>query len=185
MKLASAKRPARGEVVCGDDFVVVHGESTLIAIADGLGHGPAALEASHAFCQFVASRPLDTLQPLMLAGSQAIAHTRGAAAALVRICPASHRMWFTGVGNIELHAVSQHRIRPVSTAGIVGRKLRKIVQYEYPLVPGDLLLLHTDGISSRLELSDEVHPELDRIVDNVMSRHGKDHDDATCIVVRY
>jgi len=44
---AGAQRPLAGEKVCGDVFTVAsHAESTIVCLAGGLGHGPAAHEAS-------------------------------------------------------------------------------------------------------------------------------------------
>ena len=66
----------------------------------------------------------------MKEASAAIKQTRGAAAAIVRVTT-SGKLLFVGVGNIEMHAVSRERIRPVCTPGIVGRNVRKIIVFEY------------------------------------------------------
>jgi hypothetical protein len=186
MKLAirTAQRSYAGEVVCGDAITVVPGERTLIALADGLGHGGLAAEAAEAFCRFVAARSELGLRALMTMATEAISRTRGAAAALLRLDLTSGEMQFAGIGNIELQAVSREPIRPVSVPGIVGRRIRKVRVFSYRVHEGDLLLMYTDGISSRLTLGDYSKREEQEVADSVLDEHGKLHDDATCVVIR-
>ena len=61
IQVGIAQRPANGEVVCGDHCAVVaEGAVTLIAVADGLGHGPHAATAAQQFCAVVADRRQQT-----------------------------------------------------------------------------------------------------------------------------
>jgi hypothetical protein len=184
LTICAAQRPYAGETVCGDAYSVVDGERTLIALADGLGHGPAAAEAANAFCRFAAERPSTGLRALMTLASDEIAKTRGAAAALLRIDLPRGELEFAGVGNIEVRAVSREPIKPVSVAGIVGRRMRKVRVFGYPVHRGDLLIAFTDGISSRLSLTDYAELDEQSLADRVMADHGKLHDDATCVVIR-
>src|SRR5512145_1114262 len=116
----SAQRPARGETVCGDAVSVVEvNESILVAVADGLGHGPHAAEASRGFCGVVERYGSLPLRDVMTLGAEAIACTRGAAAALLRLDRASGTGSFLGIGNIELRALAHPPISVVSRAGIV------------------------------------------------------------------
>ena len=47
LEVAAAERSARGQSVCGDATLVRQAAgTTTIAMADGLGHGPAAAEAA-------------------------------------------------------------------------------------------------------------------------------------------
>ena len=184
LTICTAQRAYAGETVCGDAYTVVHGERTLVALADGLGHGPAAAEAAESFCRFVTNRPTSGLGALLNQASDEIAKTRGAAAALLRIDNESGEIEFAGVGNIELQAVSLEPIRPVSVPGIVGRRIRKVQVYSYRIHEGDLLIAYTDGISSRFTLGDYAELEEQALADRVLADHGKLHDDATCVVIR-
>jgi serine/threonine protein phosphatase PrpC len=154
-----------------------------VALADGLGHGPMAHEASEAFCDYVRRSMEIGLEQLVRRASDAIARTRGAAAAVVRIDEEAGTLAFAGVGNIELQAISKVPIRPVSTPGIVGRPLRKVVVYRYEIGPGDLLALYSDGISSRFDLKKFKRLEPQQIADGILAQHGKHHDDATVLVI--
>ncbi len=56
--------------------------------------------------------------------------------------------------------------------------------WEYPLAAGDLLVLMTDGISTRFDLADLAHLEPQPLADALVLRHHKEHDDASCLVAR-
>ena len=168
----------------GDAYVVLRTENVLLAMADGLGHGPTAREAALAFCEFVSLHADWPLDAILRASSQAMAHTRGAAAGLLRIGLGTGRASFAAVGNVELRTASARPFHPVSTPGIVGRPFRNVVVFEYEMSPGDTLVLHTDGISSRMDPSLLAGLDEQDAADAVLREHGKDHDDATCVVVR-
>lgn len=184
MDIGIAERPCQGETVCGDTHLVISGEVTLVAMADGLGHGPAAREAAVAFKEYVEEHAQESLEDILRGASAAISKTRGVAAALARIDQRAMTLSFAGVGNIEMHTVSRERIRPVSIPGIVGSRLRKVKQFDYNLALGDLLMLHSDGISSRLNLEDFRKLGVQEMADTIMEQHGKWHDDVTCLVIR-
>ena len=184
MDIGVAERPCQGETVCGDTHLVIAGEVTLVAMADGLGHGPQAREAALAFNKHVEEHAHESLEEILRGASAAISKTRGVAAAVMRIDQRAMTMSFAGVGNIDMHAVSSERIRPVSIPGIVGSRIRKVRQFDYDLAIGDLLLLHSDGISSRLILEDFRKLAVQEMADEILLQHGKYHDDATCLVIR-
>lgn len=186
MDIEIAKRPMLGQTVCGDVASVIHTNDggVLIVLADGLGHGTMAHEAAEAFCAFAELHATRPIEAIMREGSLAIAATRGAAAALLRIGDGGTRLSFCGIGNIEVQANSVDAIRPICMPGIVGRPLRKVLSFDYALSCGDLLVAHTDGISSRFRLEKYAHFPAVEAADRILSEHGKGHDDATCIVIR-
>ena len=186
MDVSIAQRPIRDETVCGDTAVVVPGRpgETLIVVADGLGHGAKAHEAATAFCAYAESHADEPLEAIVREGSHAVSATRGLAAALIRISGEGARLSFCGVGNIELQAASAAAIRPVCVPGIIGRPLRKVLVFDYTLREGDLLVAHTDGISSRFHLEDYAALGAQEAADRILAEHGKSHDDAMCVVIR-
>ena len=185
MEIATIHRPIHSERVCGDVTLVHHGSTILIALADGLGHGPLAAEAAQAFCDYLGHHADDPLERLLRGASAAVAGTRGLAGAVLRIDERAHQLEFAGVGNIELNAVSQSPIRPVCSPGIIGRPIRVIKPYQFNLAPGDLLVMHSDGISSRMDLQPHKALIPSAIAEVILQQYGKRHDDASCVVVRY
>ncbi len=185
IEIGTAQRPARHQTVCGDALAVVRLNGTVvIALADGLGHGPEAREAAEAFCAWVEGRPVEDFHKLLRGATGTLAGTRGAAGAVTRIDETRGAMEFCGVGNIELRALSRERIAPICVEGIIGRPLRTIKSFDYPVYPGDLLVLHSDGISTRFDLARYHDGLVGDIAGLILAEHGKDHDDATCVVIR-
>lgn len=184
LEIGAVQRPIRNEKVCGDAFVVLRNHEITIALADGLGHGPKAAEAAIAFCEYVEAHASRSLEEILIGATADLSDTRGAAAALVRIGSQHRELSFAGIGNIELQAVSKIPIRPACTPGIVGRPLRKVLKFDYELSPGDLLAIYSDGISSRFRLDSYRHLDAQGTAEAILADHGKQHDDATCVVVR-
>ncbi len=178
-------RPRHGERVSGDAFLIRKGACPLLVVADGLGHGEHAAEAALRMIDVARSAtesdsPVDILQ----VASRMLAGTRGAVALVARLDHDNSRMTVAGVGNIELKALSQQPIHPISSPGILGRRIRVIRQYEYTLCAGDLIVILSDGVSRRLDL----HPIRDLgvrdLVEATLRDHGQSHDDATCLAAR-
>jgi phosphoserine phosphatase RsbX len=184
VSIGTAQRALVGQSVCGDAILVLRGGCTTIVLADGLGHGPKAAEASAALCAFVEAHVTDGLEDLLGGASEALSHTRGAAGAIMRIDEHASSMEFAGVGNVEVQAVSARPIRPFCAPGIIGQRLRKIIRFEYLLEPGDVLAMYSDGVSSRFALEDYAGRPADEAAQAILAAHGKNHDDASCIVIR-
>ena len=180
-----AQRAYGGEAVCGDAVYIGANESGLVAVVDGLGHGPEAANAARAFVEFVEARPSAPLDATLHEASRSIAHTRGVAAGLVQLSGPEHRLRFAGVGNIEVKAQCRAAVHPVCASGIVGRPLRKINVYEYAAFPGDTVALMTDGISTRFDLGElDLEQPPQALAEAILSCFGKGTDDATCVVLR-
>ncbi len=190
-----AQRPCRGETLCGDAlFAVEREELFLLAVADGLGHGPHAEAAARAFCDAVrrAEDPRD-IEGVLLAADRALVSTRGAAGALLAIDRMTLKLCFAGVGNIEVQAKSRKPVRPVSIAGVLGRRLRKVKTFDFEVSPGDWLAVYSDGISSRFSFAMSLDatkksslgrgPSPQQVADRILADHGKTIDDATCVVL--
>lgn len=181
---AAAQRPCRGEVACGDAFLVVDGDITLVVVVDGLGHGPKAREAALRFVEHADHQRQSSPQEILEAGNAAVSGTRGVAAMVAKLDCLAGTIDVAGVGNIELRAISRFPITPISTPGIVGRPVRSIREFRYPLSAGDLLVLSSDGISRRAELAPYCELDPAAMAKALLEEYGSTHDDATCVVVR-
>lgn len=186
MEIAVVQRPAEGETLCGDAYAVVRsGRSTLVAMADGLGHGPEAERAARAFCDHAGTAPGGSLESILESADRAIAGTRGVVAALLRLDPPDH-IEFAGVGNVVLRALSRTPIHALSVAGVLGRRSARRPRSErFAVEDGDLLVLHTDGVSLRYDLAPLRGEPASRVARELLDVHGRAHDDATCLVVRW
>ncbi len=121
-------------------------------VADGLGHGPDAAEASveavRVFGRFNGHQ-VPTLLDYIHGGLRA---TRGAAVSIARHDAAARKMVYSGIGNVAgVLAVPDALRRMVSMAGTAGFNARKIQAFDYPFESG-LLILHSDGLQSNWTL---------------------------------
>lgn len=179
--------PVVGETQSGDDYCVVDdGTSVLVAVVDGLGHGPEAATAAKAATGYVREHARLPLRALLEGCHQALVGTRGAVVGLARIDRATQRLGYIGLGNIEVRVVTSAKThRPISHGGIAGHALRKPPVEEYPFVPGDLLIMHTDGISDRFELSALARRrDVQMLANQIALESGKMHDDQLLLILK-
>ena len=146
---AGLLRPISGEVECGDAFAVIPGDGQLTALmCDGLGHGPLAAIASRDAVAALAEGPAAEPAVLLERVHRRLGRTRGGAAAVV--CVTGQVVRFAGLGNIAAWILTdKSRSGLLSVPGIAGHQARSIRQFEYELPAGAVVVLHSDGLSSR------------------------------------
>jgi serine phosphatase RsbU (regulator of sigma subunit) len=181
--------PKRGELACGDAWHVEQTPTgrTMIIVADGLGHGLLAAEASRqAIRLFRENLHLDTVR-MMQVLHEGMRATRGAAIAVAEIKQDQKELRFTGVGNISASIyVGLNSRSLVSQNGTVGAEARRIQEFTYPWTPDSLLLMHSDGLSSQAQIAKYAglrfkHPSL---IAGVLYRDfRRERDDATVMVL--
>jgi negative regulator of sigma-B (phosphoserine phosphatase) len=189
MEFGIVYRPKSGRSVSGDAYLIKEeDEATLICLVDGLGSGEGAAEAAQAAIGCVEVNGTLSLSDIMAKCHQALKGTRGAVIALTRISFAESTVTFVGVGNIGVHVRSTALIKPISKNGIVGYRLPRLKEFVYPYTPGDLFVLHTDGISNRFTLDNAVWmqeaQDVQILADEIARNFGKENDDITVIIAR-
>jgi serine/threonine protein phosphatase PrpC len=187
LDLGIAERPKIGATISGDSYYVKENESTaLIAVIDGLGGGEAAAEAAKKAYDAIDNLAERPLSMIMQAAHTACVGTRGAVVGLLRLDYAQHEASYVGVGNIGIHVVSRHVIKPLSRNGIVGYRMPTLMEHKAQYDAGDTFILFSDGISVRFSESPLMHETLapQALADRVLETFGKDIDDATIVVVR-
>ncbi|QEH34526.1 Serine/threonine-protein kinase RsbT [Aquisphaera giovannonii] len=145
-----------GEEVSGDAWAVEEREGrTLIAVADGLGHGLPASEAAREAVRTFRDRAADGPGAVLAAAHDALRKTRGAAMAVAEIDHLRGRLCYAGVGNISGSIVAGPECRGtglVSHNGTVGHAVRKIQEFAHPWPAGALLVMHSDGLGTQWRL---------------------------------
>ena len=163
-------------------------QGALVAVADGLGHGPeAAVAARTAMETLEADADLPVTELLRRCHDQ-LRPTRGAALSLASFDARKQTMAWVGVGNVDgvlVRASPMARMeRLLLLGGVVGRRLPHVHASVLTVSPGDTLILVTDGIrgdfAERLPMGGPA-PSAERI----LARHAMDTDDALVLVVRY
>ncbi|AET92127.1 putative anti-sigma regulatory factor, serine/threonine protein kinase [Burkholderia sp. YI23] len=151
--------PLATETVSGDAWSchMNQGEFTVL-VADGLGHGPLANVAAIEAAKVLAANGDETLERIMDVANDALRPTRGAAVGIARM-PAFASMpdmpvSFAGIGNISASVWSEGAHKHlVSHSGIVGHSARRAQQFDVPYPPNALVVLASDGLTSRWDLA--------------------------------
>ncbi len=180
-----ALRPKPGETVCGDRVVVHEATETevLVAVVDGLGHGPLAGEAAEAAARFVIENASLALEELFLSCHRAIKRTRGVAMTVVRVDRSARTLVHAGIGNVDLWAISETPASARPDPGVVGGRVRRVHESRFSIAPGDVFAIVSDGISTRLNLGAYARLGAQSTADAILRDHAKDHDDASCAVL--
>ena len=79
-------------------------------VVDGLGHGPFAGEAAREAVAVFRSQATTGVASTLKLVDQALTKTRGAAGAIVELCPAKGHVTAAGVGNISMRTPEQWRV---------------------------------------------------------------------------
>lgn len=178
--------PYPGEELSGDAWAV---KANRVLVCDGLGHGHAAHAASSKardlFIEHDLNLPLENLLERL---HRALMATRGGAVALAEVLPEQAQVRFCGMGNISgtLHEGRSRSM--VSGNGTVGYKIGRIQSFSYPWSPTTLMMLASDGINTRHDMS--AYPGLTgrhpALIAAVIHRDFRRHnDDATVVVMKH
>lgn len=182
--------PIKGETVSGDSWSYVKHEQTLkLIVADGLGHGMFAHEASQlAIKVFHQEEAEASNAAIMNMLHTSLRSTRGAAVAVAEIDLNKMIMNYCGVGNIAGSLLSANSTkRPITHNGTVGVQLRKVQSLPYPVEDNSILIMHSDGLTANWQMSD--HPGLSLkhpfVISAVLYRdYGRITDDTTVVVYK-
>jgi anti-sigma regulatory factor (Ser/Thr protein kinase) len=189
--VAIITRAMEGEIVCGDSaaFRTDDAGTTTVLLADGLGHGELAARASREAVRALGSAQLAQGPARILKHlNDALRGTRGAAAAVVQLNAVDANVTFAGIGNVAVWIDDGTRRQSlVSTPGIVGSYARTVREVVLPLMAGSLVLLHSDGLTSKWDLA--AFPGLRRrnpllIAATLIRDAGVHRDDASVAVAR-
>lgn len=183
-------RPKLNELANGDTFVIknIH-EATLIGVIDGVGHGVLANQAANVARQYVERHAESPLLDIFRGVERACSSTRGVVMALVVLNWKKSTFQYASVGNIEIKIFSQahDKSRFIVRRGIVGKHAPPPVVTENEWHSGDMLALHSDGISTHWHWDDFMsylnHP-VQMITEEIFNAMQKNYDDATIVIVK-
>lgn len=181
--------PIAGEAVSGDAWASQFlDDRYLLMVADGLGHGPQAAEASLAAVRILQENGHRPPPEILAAAHASLRSTRGAAVAITELNLQTEAVCYAGVGNISGCLVSGDRSTSmVSYNGTVGHEVRKINSFSYSWMRGGLLIMHSDGLRTQWRLDRypglfTKHPSL--IAGILYRDFNRGRDDVTVLVAR-
>lgn len=184
--------PVAGETQCGDSWNAAEvGPALRVIVADGLGHGPLASEASEEAVEVFDRNPAAGVAETLEIAHGPLKKTRGAAVSVARVEPGAGLVRFAGAGNVTgvllSPAENGGRRSLVSRNGTVGLRLSPGPEFTYPWIDRSVLVLHSDGLHTQWTLEQEPglasrHPAL--IAGVLFRDHRRGRDDVTVVAAR-
>ncbi|PPA70539.1 PP2C family serine/threonine-protein phosphatase [Jeotgalibacillus proteolyticus] len=156
-----------GKSVCGDSYFMFSTEEYFICIlADGLGSGTYANEASTAACDVVAMHHEEDVETLMERCNHSLLKKRGAAVAIVKIDLVKKVVQYSCVGNVRFYFYSHsgNLTYPLPVTGYLSGRPQKFKVQRFVYEDGASFLLHSDGlVLTRVRPLLQSHHSLDYI----------------------
>ncbi|HUQ90374.1 MAG TPA: ATP-binding SpoIIE family protein phosphatase [Bryobacteraceae bacterium] len=187
LRVGAVAKPIAGEQVSGDAWAMSEcGAGVHFVMADGLGHGILAAEASAealtAFRRKQETAPVAILQNI----HRALRGTRGAAVAAAYLDFDAGVARFAGIGNIAAVLAGPGRNHHmVSHNGTAGHETFRFQEFVYPLDGHALFIMHSDGLTTSWNL--DPYPGLrahhPAIIAGVLYRDASRNRDDVCVVV--
>jgi negative regulator of sigma-B (phosphoserine phosphatase) len=192
LEWSAAARVRPGERVPGDLALITPSPAgTLIAVADGLGHGPPAARAARVAVREAWLSPEADIAAITRSCHRALRSTRGAVLSLGVVARARRTLTWLGVGTVEgrvLRTTFGGRTAQESLVlapGLPGRDLPEVSPRTVRLNRGDLVIFATDGVAQCFADDLDVSGSTAEIAGRIMRRYWKANDDALSIVARY
>ncbi len=180
---------APGETACGDAWDAVQVDCRLaVMVADGLGHGPDAAQASKAATAVFRVDPLGLPSRVLAHAHRELKSTRGAAVAMAQVDLERQTIVFCGVGNVTARIITAVEDKTLmSQNGTAGIQIRTARDVNYGWTDHSMLVMYSDGIAGRWDLKAapallQHHPVL--LAAWLMRDHCRGRDDATVVAVR-
>lgn len=191
LDIAGVAVPYPGERHCGDAWVYESTpERTVVLVVDGLGHGWEAAEAAQEAVATFRKRLQSGPGQILGFVHEALRKTRGAVGAVTEIRPHERTLIHAGVGNISAVLLSNGTSRSlVSHNGTLGVATSRIQEFKSEWPKDGVLVIHSDGLQSRWDLSPSAYPGLlarhPALIGGALLRDfRRQRDDASVVVVK-
>jgi anti-sigma regulatory factor (Ser/Thr protein kinase) len=190
LEIGAVCLPISGETHNGDAWAtaVTPDGITQVLIADGLGHGQFAEEASSSAVQSFIEPGAASLTDALGRIHAALRTTRGAAVSGASFDPTGGHIEFGGIGNVAGRIVAEQGTHSmVSHSGTAGASARRISTFSYEWPANSVAVMHSDGLASHWRLDRfpglaRRHPSL--IAGLLYRDWSRGRDDVTIVVCR-
>jgi phosphoserine phosphatase RsbX len=187
LEWSAASASIEGEVESGDLAVVEEFEGgVLVAVIDGLGHGPDAASAARVAAGELSSHCREPIEQLLERCHRALRGTRGVVMSLASVEPGADQMHWLGIGDVMgVLFRTNGREWIINRGGVVGFRLPTLRRSTVPIAAGDVLIFATDGI--RDDFADRLLPggPSSQLAQKILAQSRKRTDDALVLVARY
>lgn len=175
-----------GKVLCGDSyFFTATSEYFVCVLADGLGSGQYAYEASQAVVSAVEQYHHEDVDSIMKHSNKALLQKRGAAVSVFKVYFQAREFVYSCVGNIRffLYSSKGKLTYPLPVTGYLSGKPQVYHTQRFSFDPHSKFLIFSDGYEFQgiKALLKGLYPAK-MIAEEIIANHAKSNDDATFIV---
>jgi len=194
MAIGSVKQSFGDNKHCGDQFGHWQkGYQVTLCIVDGLGHGKHAEIAARAAMTYVASHLTNPLLEIFSGCNKEIRDTRGGAMGIAIIDKKACTLTYAGIGNTRILILRSADLKETaqkprylrSDYGIVGAGYKHLVPETVPFVPGDLVMMYTDGVKELIDFTaygPPLYKDMQELAEKIIKDWGRDTDDAAVLI---
>ena len=175
-----------GKTFCGDSyFFTITDEYFVCVLADGLGSGEFAYEASAAVIDAVKQNHHENVETLMNFGNAALLQKRGAAVTIFKIYFHTREFVYSCVGNIRFFMYSSKGklTYPLPVTGYLSGRPQVFHTQRFSYEPHSKFIVYSDGYEFQgvKSLLKGLFP-VRMIADEIIHHFPKSDDDATFII---
>ncbi len=177
-------KPKESETENGDGFLIKRqGNKTYVFLIDGLGHGSSAHLATQKALKYLedifhwdVDRIIDFL-------NKKLTHTRGIVMGIAIVFDDKDEVRYTGIGNIYGRIIGKNNLTFLNYNGTIGGTIHTFKTLKYDYSSGDIMVLHSDGISGNWikDIDKLWHGNLQEFNQSLFQRYSRSSDDATVI----
>jgi phosphoserine phosphatase RsbX len=188
--ISCATLPKRGEAECGDRCGWWETpEKLILAVADGLGHGPDAAVAAEIALACIGSALEASPEQLILRCNARLQDTRGVALTVVVLQKHSGVTTIASVGNIRTVLMTAKKdCRFGAARGIVGGRYGRLKPECFRICPGDVLVLFSDGLDEFTDMRKAMltgTESSDDCAASILKKLANGTDDASLLLYRH
>jgi len=175
-----------GKAFCGDSYYFVATDDYFVCVlADGLGSGQYAYEASHACVEAVEKYHHEDVDTIMKHCNEVLLHKRGAAVSVFKVYFHAREFVYSCVGNIRffLYSSKGKLTYPLPVTGYLSGKPQTYHTQRFSFDPHSKFLIFSDGYDFQgiKSLLKGLFP-VKMIAEEIIANHAKSNDDATFLV---
>ncbi len=190
--VSGASRPHQGEQECGDQYG--HWQcagKVVLALADGLGHGPEAAHAAKLAIHTVGEHLSHNCEQLFEVCNDALTSTRGVALSIVIVDTEKNQIEVASVGNIRTRLLGEVKDFHFGGArGIVGAGYRNLLPETASLRNEELIVMFSDGMEELANIrqllpNNATTEEIQHSALELIKAFGRHDDDVSALVYQH
>ncbi|HLO10862.1 MAG TPA: PP2C family serine/threonine-protein phosphatase [Pseudoneobacillus sp.] len=175
-----------GRTLCGDSYFFTETEEYFICVvADGLGSGEHAYDASQSVIRMVELNHHQSVDLLMKECNKVLFDKRGAAVSVFKVYFATREFVYSCVGNIRfyLYTPNGRLIYPLPVSGYLSGRPQIYHTQKFSYEQNSKFLIHSDGfVFHGVKSLLKPYVSVNTISDEIERNFGAKNDDATVIV---